>query len=198
MPINNRPGHHVELRLSPGRPPAAAPVTSPQPPSSLQTAAQIQTLPKPNPKLLPLLLQALVMTLIISIFVIFVGVAAIIFFHFCIAGGAFHRRHHHQPYSDRSRSGYSPEELKSLPRTKFNPETESKSTELCAICLDSMSIGDWCRELPACKHLFHLNCVDKWLLKVPACPICRTSVRLNSSGKCETIDGCTQLWPVFR
>ncbi|KAI3898444.1 hypothetical protein MKX03_001342 [Papaver bracteatum] len=34
---------------------------------------------------------------------------------------------------------------------------------------------DTLRLLPNCGHLFHLKCVDPWLLQHPSCPICRSS-----------------------
>ncbi|GMH23276.1 hypothetical protein Nepgr_025119 [Nepenthes gracilis] len=197
MPRNSRRRHRkAGLRFNPYRSSAAAVSTSrlsyalPQTPS--QSLAQSPI--KSKPKFLSLLRQALIMALVISLFVVFVGIATVIFIHLCIAGGRVRRRHRNQPKSDRTRSGYSPEELKSLPITKLKPETEWISGELCAICLDNLSEGDWCRVLPDCKHLFHSHCVDKWLLKVATCPVCRTAIRSNLAGKRAEIggDNCAQ------
>ncbi|KAL2939785.1 RING-H2 finger protein ATL56, partial [Bienertia sinuspersici] len=134
-----------------------------------------ETPTKSNPKFLSLVLQALIMAFVISLFFIFIGVAAIIFLHLCIAGGALrHRRNRRRPNSGNpdSSSGYSLELLKSLPKSRF------KGCETCPICLDNVMEGDICRVLPSCKHVFHLNCVDKWILKSPVCPVCRSSVKL--------------------
>ncbi|CAN0904488.1 Putative RING-H2 finger protein ATL49 [Linum grandiflorum] len=46
----------------------------------------------------------------------------------------------------------------------------------CAVCLESFKTGEKCRVLPACKHSFHAQCVDGWLLKIPICPICRGNI----------------------
>lgn len=46
-------------------------------------------------------------------------------------------------------------------------------TERCPICLVDYSVDDVCREL-LCKHAFHQDCVDSWLLKSHnSCPMCR-------------------------
>ena len=46
----------------------------------------------------------------------------------------------------------------------------------CAICLDLVRAGEAVRRLPACGHLFHAGCVDKWLRAHATCPLCRTAV----------------------
>lgn len=152
-----------------------------------------ETPTKSNPKFLSLLLQALIMAFVISLFFIFIGVAAIIFLHLCIAGGALrHRRNQRRrPISGfgNSSSGYSSELLKTLPKSRF------KGSEVCAICLDNVLEGEICRVLPDCKHVFHLNCVDKWLLKSPVCPVCRSSVRLlDHQVKGRDAIGWEHLW----
>ncbi|GMI74037.1 Arabidopsis Toxicos en Levadura 23 [Hibiscus trionum] len=46
----------------------------------------------------------------------------------------------------------------------------------CVICLEELKVGDTCRLLVSCKHLYHQLCVDQWLSKDMHCPICRGSV----------------------
>ena len=59
--------------------------------------------------------------------------------------------------------------------------------EECAVCMADFKAGDELRVLP-CKHAFHANCVDEWLLGhgrpaaadptqlrgLPTCPMCKT------------------------
>ncbi|XP_055808658.1 RING-H2 finger protein ATL70-like [Solanum dulcamara] len=45
----------------------------------------------------------------------------------------------------------------------------------CSICLADYKNKDMLRLLPHCEHLFHLKCVDPWLMLNPSCPVCRTS-----------------------
>jgi hypothetical protein len=33
----------------------------------------------------------------------------------------------------------------------------------CAICLEMFVHGAECSEVPACRHLFHHECIDKWM-----------------------------------
>jgi hypothetical protein len=46
----------------------------------------------------------------------------------------------------------------------------------CAICLGLVRAGEAVRRLPACGHLFHAGCVDKWLRAHATCPLCRAAV----------------------
>ncbi|RZC84181.1 hypothetical protein C5167_046968 [Papaver somniferum] len=49
------------------------------------------------------------------------------------------------------------------------------ASSCCSICLADYANNDMLRLLPNCGHLFHLKCVDPWLLQHPSCPICRSS-----------------------
>ncbi|OIW04230.1 hypothetical protein TanjilG_00790 [Lupinus angustifolius] len=46
----------------------------------------------------------------------------------------------------------------------------------CSICLQDYEDGELVRKLPKCGHLFHLECIDKWLIQQGSCPMCRTYV----------------------
>ncbi|KAK6230552.1 hypothetical protein QUC31_002076 [Theobroma cacao] len=46
----------------------------------------------------------------------------------------------------------------------------------CAICLDDYVVGEVCRVFPACKHTFHLSCIDHWLENHRTCPVCRQCI----------------------
>ncbi|KAK9741767.1 hypothetical protein RND81_03G126800 [Saponaria officinalis] len=45
----------------------------------------------------------------------------------------------------------------------------------CCICLAKYANNDELRELP-CSHLFHKDCVDKWLKINALCPLCKAEV----------------------
>ncbi|KAK2971301.1 hypothetical protein RJ640_001327 [Escallonia rubra] len=45
----------------------------------------------------------------------------------------------------------------------------------CSVCLADYKATDTLRLLPDCGHLFHLKCIDPWLMLHPTCPICRSS-----------------------
>ncbi|KAH9316332.1 hypothetical protein KI387_024959, partial [Taxus chinensis] len=46
----------------------------------------------------------------------------------------------------------------------------------CPICLAEFMEGEMVRTLPQCRHCFHMECVDKWLLSHCSCPTCRNSL----------------------
>ncbi|GAB5359105.1 hypothetical protein AAMO2058_000516000 [Amorphochlora amoebiformis] len=56
------------------------------------------------------------------------------------------------------------------------------SGESCAICVDDYKTGDLLRVMPKCGHLFHITCIDKWLMESAdysrpvSCPMCKTPV----------------------
>ena len=43
----------------------------------------------------------------------------------------------------------------------------------CSICLNEMKQTDKLRKMRDCKHIFHKDCIDKWLLIKNNCPYCR-------------------------
>jgi hypothetical protein len=60
---------------------------------------------------------------------------------------------------------------------------EAKSNEDCPICVDKLT-SPRCRL--TCGHTFHASCVEKWLRRVPSCPMCRISVPLTTLPVPET------------
>ncbi|XP_058445648.1 E3 ubiquitin-protein ligase Kcmf1-like [Malaya genurostris] len=45
---------------------------------------------------------------------------------------------------------------------------------ICAICLDL--IFETCGRELICKHKFHSECINRWIIKSPTCPVCRISI----------------------
>lgn len=55
--------------------------------------------------------------------------------------------------------------------------------DACAVCLAEYAAGDEVRVLPTCRHGFHRECVDRWLLtRAPTCPVCRAPVAAHLDG----------------
>ncbi|XP_028973316.1 RING finger protein 150 [Esox lucius] len=53
-------------------------------------------------------------------------------------------------------------------------ETDS-DFDNCAVCIEGYKPNDTVRILP-CRHLFHKNCVDPWLLDHRTCPMCKMNI----------------------
>lgn len=47
--------------------------------------------------------------------------------------------------------------------------------DCCAICIEAYKSSDCIRVLP-CKHEFHKNCIDPWLIEHRTCPMCKLDV----------------------
>ncbi|CAM9001797.1 unnamed protein product [Rhodiola kirilowii] len=56
-------------------------------------------------------------------------------------------------------------------RPPFTPESSD-----CSVCLTKFEEGDKIRKLK-CKHIFHKDCLDRWLeQEFATCPLCRREV----------------------
>lgn len=51
----------------------------------------------------------------------------------------------------------------------------------CSICLDAISEGEISRRLDACRHIFHIGCIDRWLTTNTSCPVCRNSIIMETA-----------------
>ncbi|CAF3381809.1 unnamed protein product [Rotaria sp. Silwood1] len=109
-----------------------------------------------------------------------------------------HHHHHHHPFLNSERAEHVVEELLRMEeqlnglnnggniganQEHINARTLSykyeKRTisidEKCTICLCEFDHNDDVRRLP-CMHLFHIECVDRWLTQSKRCPICRIDI----------------------
>ncbi|KAK8498248.1 hypothetical protein V6N13_095447 [Hibiscus sabdariffa] len=73
--------------------------------------------------------------------------------------------------------------ISSLPMLRFKQTTQvggvyhnGKSTE-CSVCLTMLEDEDMTRVLPNCRHVFHAECIDKWLSLHSTCPLCRIEAK---------------------
>ncbi|KAI3902794.1 hypothetical protein MKW92_052158 [Papaver armeniacum] len=48
--------------------------------------------------------------------------------------------------------------------------------EQCSICLTMFEDEEKVKVLPNCKHCYHPECVDAWLITHSSCPLCRSSL----------------------
>ena len=69
-----------------------------------------------------------------------------------------------------------------LPTRTVTP-AETDGDNECSICLGAFEVGETIKTLP-CKHEFHVECIDHWLLpraqgsesRLPVCPLCKDCV----------------------
>ena len=50
------------------------------------------------------------------------------------------------------------------------------SSVVCSVCLEDVRGGEMVRQVPACRHVFHVGCIDMWLHSHRTCPMCRCVV----------------------
>ncbi|XP_009588852.1 RING-H2 finger protein ATL46-like [Nicotiana tomentosiformis] len=61
--------------------------------------------------------------------------------------------------------------------------SDGKEPLECAICISEFKYGDKGRKLENCSHMFHENCLGKWLMHgngQSTCPLCRDIIILEN------------------
>ncbi|KAG2713068.1 hypothetical protein I3760_04G157100 [Carya illinoinensis] len=66
--------------------------------------------------------------------------------------------------------------IESLPFFRFSSLKGTKEGLECSVCLSKFEDAEILRLLPKCKHAFHVECIDNWLVKHSSCPLCRHKV----------------------
>ncbi|KAG4923273.1 hypothetical protein AAZX31_18G025400 [Glycine max] len=81
--------------------------------------------------------------------------------------------------------GMDPASIKKLPIILHHAPSDREESAWdeteCCICLGEFRDGEKVKVLPACDHYFHCDCVDKWLTHHSSCPLCRASLKVESS-----------------
>lgn len=78
-----------------------------------------------------------------------------------------------------STGGMSKDSLDKLGKMEITEENERDASGErigCSVCLQDCKIGDTARSLPSCGHVFHLPCIDSWLVRQASCPLCRRDI----------------------
>ncbi|KAM9115585.1 RING finger protein 11-like [Pangshura tecta] len=67
--------------------------------------------------------------------------------------------------------------IQHLPKGIFDPGTDpsEKKVKECVICMLDFVYGDPIRFLP-CLHIYHVDCIDDWLMRSFTCPSCMEPV----------------------
>ncbi|KAM7267948.1 hypothetical protein ACFE04_010114 [Oxalis oulophora] len=137
------------------------------------------------------------MAILISLILVFGALSLLALIHICFVGRALrryessdddHERNRVGPVlglarAPRLRPGMSKEDLEKLPSYDYMSKRRemiiSSGPVDCAVCLENFKAGEKCRLLPICRHSFHSDCIETWLLENPICPICRTSTAIS-------------------
>jgi hypothetical protein len=79
-------------------------------------------------------------------------------------------------------NAYQDESLVGIPLSNINIITNvlrfcdivnDNNADTCSICQVPFNTTDICRIINNCNHIFHINCIDKWLFDHTTCPFCR-------------------------
>ena len=71
--------------------------------------------------------------------------------------------------------GLTKEQIKNLPTDKYDKKKYNECYQ-CIICMEEFNEGEEVTLLP-CEHIFHMECIEKWLLKEKTCPFCKSEIR---------------------
>ena len=73
----------------------------------------------------------------------------------------------------------SEEILRHIPTSTVKEIKKSSENNKCVICLSEFQIGEQESILP-CFHIFHSNCIEKWISEKKWCPVCKYDISLKS------------------
>ncbi|MCO5550952.1 hypothetical protein L7F22_004447 [Adiantum nelumboides] len=158
-------------------------MTSDYSPSSVVSSSSEAHLPSLNSKIL------VVAIVIIFCFFFLIVILDIYFKRLCRRSrfGSFNRQQLQQGGQQASipvrNTGLSKAAIASLPTFTYteptivdtNPSQRASFSE-CAVCLSDFQENEKGRMLPACKHIFHIECIDMWFYSHSTCPLCRVMV----------------------
>lgn len=67
-------------------------------------------------------------------------------------------------------------EMDNIVKEKYKDVKNTKEITSCIICMDEFANEDEVCLLK-CDHIYHYDCISKWLIKDATCPVCRTSIK---------------------
>ncbi|GLT89597.1 hypothetical protein SLE2022_075740 [Rubroshorea leprosula] len=120
--------------------------------------------------------------IIIGLLGIIAGAILVATYH-CIAVGCCHRRR--SPTATQNAHNNNQQQQRPSIRSNVNAIIMLRATifkynkdcqeGMCAVCLSDFNEDDEIRILPECLHIFHVPCIDAWLISHSNCPLCRAN-----------------------
>ena len=68
-----------------------------------------------------------------------------------------------------------------LENTELSLYRANGDENMCTICRTDIQENTIIRKINGCGHMFHHNCLDNWLKNHHTCPVCRHSLRTNTT-----------------
>ncbi|KAI6692482.1 hypothetical protein NL676_020192 [Syzygium grande] len=91
----------------------------------------------------------------------------------------------HEGHCLRAPRGLNPAVIKTFPTVIYSAVKGHKISEAsleCAVCLSNFKDDETLRLIPKCNHVFHPDCIDKWLASHTTCPVCRANLTSQLAG----------------
>lgn len=71
--------------------------------------------------------------------------------------------------------GFKQEQIDNIPRRRMQ---QSDSHKQCAVCQEHYQVGEYTKQL-TCKHDYHEECINPWLLEEKRCPVCNVEIDID-------------------
>ncbi|KAK6945534.1 Zinc finger, RING-type, partial [Dillenia turbinata] len=76
--------------------------------------------------------------------------------------------------------------LQQLPADRYQDIQVLDDGSCCSICLTEFEDEDMVTQLSECRHVFHLDCIQKWIhMDKLTCPICRSFLLSSDAVRCR-------------
>ncbi|XP_030451601.2 RING-H2 finger protein ATL57 [Syzygium oleosum] len=86
-----------------------------------------------------------------------------------------------RPSCRAARKGLDPAVIRSLPAFAYGGGGAKYQAD-CAVCLSDFEEEEVVKAIPWCSHVFHAECIDRWLCAHASCPVCRGARLTEASG----------------
>ncbi|GLJ39330.1 hypothetical protein SUGI_0802840 [Cryptomeria japonica] len=103
------------------------------------------------------------------------------------------RSHELQRATRLANTGLKKKHIKELPSIVYSKLRSEPNLGDCPICLAEFVEGESIRVLPKCKHTFHIECVDRWLVSHSSCPTCRDCLlQMRNQTQSSNSEACVE------